>query len=579
MFKKKFSNKINLYNFSYVIILAFVIFYYQIVDYGLPYFINADEIAGMKSLLFFYGFFTYANQNIVEPIYYPLINFVSTIIITGIKNLFLWNFSVSELKDYIFLNPDQLYLSGRISSIIFCSLSFILFLLICRKLKLNNWFVFFSTISLSCSYLFMDIAIVLGKNSLLLLVFLLQYYFLIKFNNKISKFNFKSYVLFSVLASLAWGINYWAASVAFYSIIYLHLKKFNLKKINYLIIFFIVFFILGFLTNIFISGDKIYHHLFNPEYISLHTGTNRMGIFFNDIFESFKIFFNFEKAILIIFFICFFTYMYLSKITDKDFILLNLFLIFEPILLFAIADYSYPQLRYFGPSIFIIYILSGYILKKIEVKSYKKGKLILTTSCVILITFSFNKINILKKVNNIVHNNFIQYKMLKDYKPPSKIFYFSSMMIYRESLDNLKHYKFFLENNLISLNEDADNKNNLFEIKKKIEVIKNINNPNISPSGAGYTFFGGEYLIDDKKAFFDYIEKKFNFIMINQSDVDLIPYLKSRFKIEKVYKVKNFPHLRYLTLILKENFHFKSIKEYEKLGINMVVFKTNKINE
>ena len=304
---------------------------------------------------------------------------------------------------------------------------------------------------------------------------------------------------------------------------------------------------------------------------------NRFEIFFDDIIEGFKIFFNFEKAIFIIFSISFFCYLFLVKVFNKNFILLNLFLIFEPLLLFAIADYSYPQLRYFGPSIFIIYILCGYLTKQIKNYDYKIGKLILISSYLFLILFSFNKIKILNKIEKIIQNDFIQYEVLEDYKLPSKSFYFSTMMVYRESLDNLNLYKFFLENNLVTLNENADGKNNLSEINKKINIIKNSHNPKIFPSGTGYTFFGGEYLINNNETFFDYIEKKYDFIIINQSDIEKVSYLKSRFKIDKIYKVKKFPHLRYLTLILKENFDYKSIEEFEKLGINIIVFKTNKI--
>ena len=58
----------NLKFFYFFSIIFFFIFYLRLHKYGLPYFVNNDEIAGMKNLLYFYGFFSYANQNIVEPV-------------------------------------------------------------------------------------------------------------------------------------------------------------------------------------------------------------------------------------------------------------------------------------------------------------------------------------------------------------------------------------------------------------------------------------------------------------------------------------------------------------------------------
>ena len=205
-------------------------FYLDTLEFGLPYFISADETAGIKSLLYFYGFFSYANQNIVEPIYYPLISFLSTGFLILIKNVFIWKYTLPELKDFFFLNPHLLYKFGRISSLIFCTLSLILYFLISYKLKISKIYIFISFLALSCSYLFFDIANVYGKNALLLFLYLLQYYFFIKYFIKIEKFNLNSYIIFGLLASLAWGINYWAATPSIYAILFLHFEKFKKKK-------------------------------------------------------------------------------------------------------------------------------------------------------------------------------------------------------------------------------------------------------------------------------------------------------------------------------------------------------------
>ena len=95
--------------------ISFFLFYFKLHQYGLPYFVNYDETAGMKNLLYFYGFFSYANQNIVEPIYYGFINFLSTGFLILLKNFIYWNYTLENLKDFIYLNPDILFGLGRIS--------------------------------------------------------------------------------------------------------------------------------------------------------------------------------------------------------------------------------------------------------------------------------------------------------------------------------------------------------------------------------------------------------------------------------------------------------------------------------
>ena len=72
-----------------IICSIFFIFYFQILDYGLPYFINFDEITHIKSINYFYGFFTHANQNIHEPIYAPFIHFIVSGIYILLNMLFL----------------------------------------------------------------------------------------------------------------------------------------------------------------------------------------------------------------------------------------------------------------------------------------------------------------------------------------------------------------------------------------------------------------------------------------------------------------------------------------------------------
>ena len=79
---------------------------------------------------------------------------------------------------------------------------------------------------------------------------------MIKYYLKSEKFNKKSYLLFSILATLAWGVNYWSSIVSIYGVLILHYKKFKFKNLRYLSYFLLVFITLGFLPNMF--GNEIF---------------------------------------------------------------------------------------------------------------------------------------------------------------------------------------------------------------------------------------------------------------------------------------------------------------------------------
>ena len=235
------NSKLNLYIFL-IFIFIFFAYYVSHLNYGLPYFFNADELAHLKSVLYFFGFFSDANQNIVEPIYSPFLNFLLSSIIILFYNLLYLNLSISELEGFFFLNPDRLILILRFSSLIFSCAFFFMVFLICKKLNFKIYAYIILSVSLFFSPFILDTSLVVGKNSILNFLFLLQFYFFLKYLYKIENFKFKSYILFSILGSLAWGVNYWCATPTLYAITILHLKKSKLKKINHLICFIILFF-------------------------------------------------------------------------------------------------------------------------------------------------------------------------------------------------------------------------------------------------------------------------------------------------------------------------------------------------
>ena len=557
-------------------LFVFFNFYLETLNFGLPYFINADETAGIKSLLYFYGFFSHANQNVVEPIYFPLISFLSTGFLILIKNIFVWQYTLAELKDFFYLNPHLLYKFGRISSLIFCTLSLILYFLITYKLKISKIYILVSFFALCTSYLFFDIANVHGKNALLLFLFLLQYYFFIKYFIKIEKFNLNSYIIFSLLASLAWGINYWAATPSIYAILFLHFEKFKKTKINYILIFLTIFLILGFLLNIVISQDKIIHYFFTNNFQDAYGESGRFKIFLEDLINGFKIILNIEKPLLFIAMLLILISNFFNQPINKKFLSFNLILIFEPILLFAVADTATPQLRYFGPSIFLLYILSGFIIKSAISKNFKINNFILSIVCLPLLFFIFEKISILHYSKKILDKGHAQYKTLDDYNSSTKTLFFTSYMTYRENIETLNLYKLLIFKKLISQNLAADNKNTISEIEKKIKYISTTKKHNMGPSSKNNIFIGGEFIIEDHKVFFDYIKKKFNYVAINYNkNSKIYDYLSKNFKVEKIYNTNNLLTARSVSNILENNFNLEAIKKIDNIGFSMIVYKIN----
>jgi len=557
------------------ICLFFFIFYFNLRNYGLPYFVNFDETAHIKSINYFYGFFSNANQDIVEPIYSPLLHFLVTGTIFLIKFIIFSSYSLSEFKDLVFLNPDLLWSYTRLSSLIFSTLSIYLIFLISKKLKISNSFIFLSVTSISLSFFFADISISAGKNAILLFLFLLQYYFFLKYFFKINKFNSKAYIVIAILSTLAWGVNYWAATPGIYSIAILHYKKFSYSKLNKLIPFMIIFIFFGIFTNYIISADKIFHHLFNPEYLAVtdyneHSSSNRFMIFLDEIIIGINIIRNYEKILLEVFLILFLFVIIVKTRIDKKIIFFNLILISEPLFLFAIADYSDAQLRYFGSAIGLLHILFALILTQKFKNSKFTEKVFLSIVIIIFFSFSeYNKISNILISKQILSNKYNQYEAIDDYKNKNSLFIVHNMLI-RENLESLKLYKSLLNKNIIKLNPAADGKNSFEEIEKKITSYVNLSESNLSIVNKNINTFGGEFLIINENLFLFEIMNKFDFVIIHENDSYMQNIFNEKFKLHKVYKSENLIYARNLTTRLRNK---QKNEELNKIGPTLYVYK------
>lgn len=552
------------------ILIIFFIFFYQLHDHGLPFFINADEGASIKSLLFYYNMISGDHQKIYEPIYYSFFNFLVTGTIIFFKNLFFWNYSILEIKDYIYLNPDLLFRYGRISSLIFCLGSLVVFYLITLKLNFNKIYILFSTLSLSLSFLFFDISIVVGKNAILLFLFLFQFFFFIKFFKDIDNFKLRSYIFFSLLASISWGINYWAASVSIYAVIFLHFQKYKFNNLKYLFLFFLIFLVLGVFPNLIISEDNFIRHLINYDN-NLNFDITRMVVkFLNEFKEGIKIILTIEKPILVILSILLFiTY---KREKNKKLVVFILILIIEPIIIFAFAEGAYPQLRYLGPSIFLTYILIGYLIN-----NFKKLNSQYLVTLIIIISFAFfsiEKFKILKHAKKIINNKNIQYKVLEKYSSEKTLF-FTSYSVYRENLKTLLMYEDLLNKKIIGLNPDADSKNSLSNINKKIQIINNAKKNKNYPNSLKTNFFGGEFEIKNYNKFVSFLNNNFDFIVINSDDKKTIDKIKNYYELEEEFNDRNLLNLRSITVMLEKKFNISNITEVSQIGLDISVYKKN----
>ena len=553
-------------------ISLFIIYYSSFLNYGLPYFLNADEVAHLKSVLYYFGFFSSANKNIVEPLFAPFFNFLISGVLIFLNNLFFLKLSIFELENFIFLNPDKLVFFLRATSLITSCFSFFILFLIIKKLKINFLFYLLITVSIFFSPFVLDVSLIAGKNASLLLFFLLQFYLFIKYYLKINSFNFKSYIIFSILASLSWGINYWCATPSIYGIALLHYNKYKFKKFKFLFFFLFIFLIFGIFPNLLLTSDNPLIHLFANTIMENYDNSSKINKFYQDIKSTFYIFFNFEKLLLFALTISFIFAKYLTKI-EKGLIFSIFFLSIEPAILFAVASYSYPQLRYFGPSIILMHLLIVIILDRaVKSKDFNfKFSIIFHVIIIILFITIFDKIKLTSKYLRVLNNNYNQYEAFNYLKDSGKQTLIITPALYRENINNLNFFEFLLSNKLIVLNPGADNKNSFEQLIIKKNKIEKSSRVNIYPNSKQFIFFGGEYLIQNEYDFLNEVSKKFKFILIHAGYTELINILKKNYKLEKSFENDGAETARrYLSEIRSTK--FSNIK---KIGPTLYLFKLN----
>ncbi len=518
--------------FISILILVFFLINFKQIDYGLPYFLNLDESEFLYTTLTYLNFITNNEIKAAQPIYAPFFNLILILKSVFINEFLIQGLNFSEIKSKIYFNTELFIFYGRIASLTISSLSIFILYLIFKKLKINFFIYITLLLVFSSSLVLVDISIVNGKNSYYLLFFLIQLYFFIKYLFKIQKFKISSYILFAILGSIAWGINIWPAFISIYAVLILHSEKFKFNKINYLLLFFIIFLIFGPLVNSIYSEDVIIRHIMGEETeipFEINTFFKNLIV---DILSGLKIMFKSEYNFFLL--LCFVPIYLIKKDTkNKKQFLIIFFILFEPLIIFAMAQGATPQIRYFAGSLSLVLILISIITNELN---KLKLKYLIFIFFISNYFFIYNNLKNNYELNKIISEKHSFYRFNESINKIDK-----SKILYLVDLgfqENLKQNLLYLElynNNIIKNSTRSNAFINRIKYKiKKINNTKNIiikNRPLKNLVYYNYTFAE----IADLKLFFDYIKKEYDYIVIEDSD-DVF-YLSS---IAQQVKIKNY---------------------------------------
>lgn len=527
--------------FILIIVAIFFIYNLNNISYGLPYFWNPDEISFQKgiltSLYFFSGYFDLS----YNPIYAPILNSIIILFSLFINELIINFQSLGQINSKIYFNPELFIYYGRLASLIISTLSIYFLYLIFRKLKINFLIYSILIITFATSIVLLNLSTIMGKNSSNLLIYLVQIYFLIKYQVKFSKFNFKSYLIFAFLASIAWGVNYWPAFISIYAIAIFHFRKFKFLKLQYILVFLLLFIIFGPIVNIYFVNMSPLEHLSYSNYDSSINIENILKSILKRLETCINIIYQTDKNILLLIFAT--PIFFLNKFMKlkKEFFII-LVLIIEPIILFGLSGNLIPQLRYFGGIICVILILTSIIFNE-----FYKAKFRYPVIFLLMINSYIIYDNVTKhlKINDALSKNYSFFDFNENITVDrSKIFYLVDLN-FQESLKQNLYYLKLYENNLIKENDKSEKFRS--NIEKKIQKIKKSKNIFIENENYkkdiiyfNYTFFP----INDLELFFEFIRKDFDYVVIEES----IPNSLSDFNLQKNIQA-----------YVKDNFSLKNI--------------------
>jgi hypothetical protein len=483
------------------------------ISYGLPYFWNRDEIAFQGSVLSSLSILTGYFEKNYNPFYTSIFNLIIILKSIFINEFLINSLNFEQIKSKIYFNTELFVYYGRLASVITTSSTIFCLYLIFKKLKINSIILITLLTTFATSIVLLNVSTIFSKNASYLLIYLIQLYYLIKYQIKIEKFNLRSYFIFGILASLAWGVNYWPAFVSIYAVFSLHIIKYKLSKINYLIFFLIFFLIFGPIINSFFTSNNALFWLI-PE----DTNSFSISLFFksalSDIFAGFRMLFLTEKNSLLLIIIAPIFLMNRYVKFKKEFLIIFL-LIFEPIFVFSIVENIIPQLRYFAGINSVVLILTAIIFNEFIKINYKYF-------IVIFLIFNFyvinNNIQKYNEINNMLSKNHSFFNFNKNIGVNnSKVFYLVDLS-FQESLNQNKYYIKLYDKGLIKKNNSS--KKFYDHINQKIKKIQNtdeilIKDTNLKKDLIYFNYTNNQ--IENLKLFFELIKKDFDYVVIEES--------------------------------------------------------------
>ena len=559
----------------FLLLIIFFIVNANIINYGLPFFLQEDENAFLKSTISFISYITGIKGEMSDPFFAPLINLFLSGNFLFLNEFVLNSLSFEEIKLKVYNDPSILIVYGRYNSLLISTFCLFFLYLIFKKLKIKFVIYFPILISLSFSLFMTPIALVNGKNSFYLFFFLLQLYFFIKYFLKLEKFNKNTYFLFAILSSAAWGINYWSSIVSIYGILILHYRKFKLKNYSYILSFIVIFVIFGLLPSL-LFEDYFFLNFFLRE---SQGSIFPLLPFLNNIFDkiSFTILIIFHTEIFMLVFISIFIFYMLKNFKNKKMVIILTILIFEPILIFALAgDEVIPELRYFSGLICLMFILSTIIIK--DLLNYYKSKYIVLIFALVNIGIVTEKVINYVKLNNVISANhtFIDFYE-KNSTKNHDIIYLIPGLDSRKNLKNLNLYKNLHEKNIIT--NKLFQKDNYNSIQKKIQIEKKSDFSLKNEKILDLNLFNIHlFEIKNYDLFFIEIKNNYNFVSIQESALvanTLNKYIKSNYKkVDETYNQEGSYYNNGLRDVIKFLYNGGSAKKLEnfKLGNNYSLY-------
>ena len=536
------------------------------IDYGLPNFVNSDEISFLTSTNYYYSFLDKnIYRNLIDPFVSPLLTFLLTSFFLTLKLIFNHSFILAELKNEIETNPWIMIFLGRLSSTIFNILS-IYFINHCLKIFNLKFFLrALILMVLFTSYSNILVSQTNGKFAIVTFLYSLQFYQFLKIYIK-KKNSFKNIFLLIVITSFGFGTNYYCSIVGLMGLFLIFLEENKKLRLKIIYIFTTLFSLIAIIPTLVLNVSPFDKYLNNPEMREQYYGDrNFFEAFFFDVKEIANSIIQFEPYV---FLIALLTILFIFKKKDNanyDYKIIILFFlsILIPIFLISIADHVKSAIRYGSIYVSSISLLLGYILSKDQ--SFQR---LIKFVLIFCIAFNFMIYFLLQTALSKDDSRHIFFQKYKNFVYDGKIGF------YKLNKLDLTFKKILFEKEIIFSPKEVLGKNNKKQILKKlskfnddknkvdkrifldgavgIEDIKQFRLLLIELTKLPVSYYGIEYSKDDIQ-----LEK----IKILQSEYELIDIINDNFKV--------YEHKR-------EILDFNDLIEIKRMGSKILIFRIKK---